>query len=143
MTVNPDWDEDGIPDLCDNCPETYNPDQADTDNDGVGDACDTVGTDEQIDAIQEFFNEAVEAGNLEGIGRTGRLCDLRVSQVRTFLERADRFIEANNDSATCAMLRVAYSRCDGEGGPTDWVQGEAAPELGSMIQGLMSDLGCR
>jgi len=33
-------DSDGIPDYQDNCPNVYNPDQADFDNDGVGDACD-------------------------------------------------------------------------------------------------------
>ena len=36
----PDADGDGIPDDVDNCPETYNPDQADGDHDGIGDACD-------------------------------------------------------------------------------------------------------
>jgi hypothetical protein len=35
-----DADADGIPEICDNCPANYNPDQADQDSDGVGDACD-------------------------------------------------------------------------------------------------------
>jgi len=35
-----DMDQDGINDLCDNCPSAMNPDQTDTDNDGIGDACD-------------------------------------------------------------------------------------------------------
>jgi PKD repeat protein len=35
-----DGDDDGIPDLVDNCPDVYNPDQADSDGDGIGDACD-------------------------------------------------------------------------------------------------------
>ncbi len=35
-----DGDIDGIHDDVDNCPDTYNPDQADIDGDGVGDACD-------------------------------------------------------------------------------------------------------
>ena len=39
VTLN-DPDNDGRPNWDDNCPDVYNPDQADTDNDGIGDACD-------------------------------------------------------------------------------------------------------
>jgi probable HAF family extracellular repeat protein len=35
-----DRDNDGIPDLIDNCPDTANTDQLDTDDDGMGDVCD-------------------------------------------------------------------------------------------------------
>ncbi len=35
-----DSDGDGVPDVDDNCPKAFNPDQADGDNDGIGDACD-------------------------------------------------------------------------------------------------------
>jgi subtilisin family serine protease len=37
-----DPDNDNIFSQIDNCPNTYNPDQADSDEDGVGDACETV-----------------------------------------------------------------------------------------------------
>ena len=39
-SLSADSDNDGIPDVCDNCPETASPDLTDTDGDGVGDACD-------------------------------------------------------------------------------------------------------
>jgi hypothetical protein len=35
-----DDDNDGVLDGIDNCPDTYNPSQADSNNDGIGDACD-------------------------------------------------------------------------------------------------------
>ena len=35
-----DTDGDGVPDLCDNCSSTPNPDQLDTDSDGYGNVCD-------------------------------------------------------------------------------------------------------
>jgi uncharacterized repeat protein (TIGR01451 family) len=35
----PDGDADAVADATDNCPEDYNPEQADADGDGVGDAC--------------------------------------------------------------------------------------------------------
>ncbi len=38
--MNNDTDEDGIDNSDDNCPDVYNPDQADIDGDSAGDACD-------------------------------------------------------------------------------------------------------
>ncbi|MBL7189880.1 MAG: thrombospondin type 3 repeat-containing protein [Phycisphaerae bacterium] len=35
---------DGVGDICDNCPDTYNPDQGDFDADGLGDSCDNCPT---------------------------------------------------------------------------------------------------
>jgi len=40
LAASPDTDGDGVPDHLDNCPDTPNPDQADTDGDLAGDACD-------------------------------------------------------------------------------------------------------
>ncbi|MFQ5452818.1 MAG: thrombospondin type 3 repeat-containing protein [Candidatus Zixiibacteriota bacterium] len=48
--TNFDWDSDGIPNETDNCPNDYNPDQADVDGDGIGDVCDVCpGYDDNID----------------------------------------------------------------------------------------------
>ncbi|HKQ50458.1 MAG TPA: LamG-like jellyroll fold domain-containing protein [Phycisphaerae bacterium] len=37
--TSPDFDADGVPDECDNCPSIANPSQADCDMNGIGDAC--------------------------------------------------------------------------------------------------------
>src|SRR5436190_2883620 len=40
VSIPKDHDRDGVPDLIDNCPFTFNPKQEDVDGDGVGDSCD-------------------------------------------------------------------------------------------------------
>jgi len=51
--VDADGDGDGIPNINDNCPATFNPDQADSDGDGFGDVCDC---DASISPTSAFFN---------------------------------------------------------------------------------------
>jgi sulfite oxidase len=40
VTVDYDDDADGVANMADNCPNTYNPSQTDSDGDGIGNACD-------------------------------------------------------------------------------------------------------
>ncbi|MBM3839065.1 MAG: hypothetical protein FJ398_14075 [Verrucomicrobia bacterium] len=40
VELDPDVDHDGVLNVVDNCPYTFNPNQADADGDGVGDVCD-------------------------------------------------------------------------------------------------------
>ena len=54
-----DADEDGIPDLLDNCPKVANADQRDQDGDGVGNACDNC---------QTVANPGQEDVNGDGLG---------------------------------------------------------------------------
>ena len=58
-----DTDADGVPDRLDNCPLTFNPDQADADLDGVGDACDncrTTANPDQADADLDGVGDVCE-----------------------------------------------------------------------------------
>ena len=52
-----DSDQDDIPDIDDNCPDVYNPDQADCDGNGIGDACDPF-TDCNINLIPDVCDIA-------------------------------------------------------------------------------------
>lgn len=71
-----DDDNDGIPDVDDNCPLLANADQTDTDGDGFGDACDTDddndGVPDAIDNCPLVANPGQEDSDSDGIGD---LCD--------------------------------------------------------------------
>ena len=79
VIIDPDTDDDDVPDSEDNCPETFNPDQADSDLDGVGDACDVCPYDADddldddgvcgdVDNCPENFNPDQADYDGDGIG---------------------------------------------------------------------------
>ncbi|MDJ0841917.1 MAG: hypothetical protein QNK37_35770 [Acidobacteriota bacterium] len=74
--LDSDWD--GLPDTVDNCPDNYNPDQADGDGDGWGDACDECDLDPDKSTAGECG-----CGNVETPG-----CLLGVSSFRRIGEMA-------------------------------------------------------
>jgi hypothetical protein len=55
-----DSDEDGIPSVNDNCPNTPNPDQLDTDNDGIGNDCDP---DDDNDGVNDLTDNCSLTAN--------------------------------------------------------------------------------
>ena len=76
-----DTDGDGIPDDSDNCPEIYNPDQADSVGDGVGDACRPLlaGVDNDNDVFPDHIDNCPNVYNpdqsdIDGDG-IGDVCD--------------------------------------------------------------------
>lgn len=83
-----DFDGDGIDNLSDNCPCTYNPDQADQDGDGIGDICDNCpktyntmqydtdgdGIGDECDNCIEHYNPLQEDSDHDGIGDSCDFC---------------------------------------------------------------------
>jgi hypothetical protein len=65
---NDDTDEDGIPDIVDNCPDDINEDQADLDNDGIGDVCD-------LDIDGDNSPNDVDCDPLDNTVFPGAVCD--------------------------------------------------------------------
>jgi Ca2+-binding RTX toxin-like protein len=61
-----DWDEDGVANEADNCPEVANPEQEDSDLDGVGDACQEE-PDSDGDGIADEADNCPEVSNVEQI----------------------------------------------------------------------------
>lgn len=52
ISVDDDYDSDGVPNNEDNCPNTYNPNQGDYDKDEIGDVCDDEALPEVLDIVK-------------------------------------------------------------------------------------------
>jgi len=97
----------------------------------------------QIVAIINFFDSSVSAGTLTGSGPTATSAENRLGALRNMLVAASDFIDSGQISAACQQLLDAYKHCDGQSQPPDFVKGQAAPQLASMIQSLRINLGCQ
>src|SRR6266496_3087820 len=91
LAVGSDFDGDGIPDLQDNCPTVFNPNQQDTDGDAIGDACDNC---------PSIPNPGQEDSNNNGIGDA--------------CESASSTVINTNDSGAGSLRQALVDASDGD-----------------------------
>ncbi len=73
-----DYSGDGVPNILDNCPYHYNPDQLDSDGDGVGDVCDNCpdvyNPDQAVDPNNPVDDRGIIVGNVCAPEPAGEIC---------------------------------------------------------------------
>ena len=112
---------DGVGDLCDNCPNVYNPDQNDLDVDGVGDLCDNcpdVYNPDQADSDETIIADIDNSGVTEAFFPvftdfaraqslvptvTGSLVSLQIYAIRT-VGSDNLLVEIRKDSGNAPLM---------------------------------------
>jgi streptogramin lyase len=97
----------------------------------------------QIAAIINFFDSSVSGGTLTGTGPTATSAQGHLGALRNMLVAASDLIDSAQISQACQQLLDVYQRCDGQPQPPDFVTGQAAPQLASQIQNLITNVGCQ
>lgn len=97
---------------------------------------------EQIEDIQEFFDDSVTSGDLAGLGATEPAATERLKALENMLEKAEYLIDNGYIEEACNQLHAIYMKTDGAAPPPDFVTGDAAAVLATKILELRDALGC-
>jgi hypothetical protein len=98
-----DSDSDGVYDLCDNCLDDYNPDQADNDSDGLGDVCDGDCIDLDSDGYGDPGNPLCVAGSAEDCDDGNPAINPSALEI---CDDTDNDCDGNFDDVTCDQFEA-------------------------------------
>jgi outer membrane murein-binding lipoprotein Lpp len=144
-----DFDNDGVPDAFDNCPDDPNPGQEDRDLDGIGDVCDPSPDDPpgeplpdvDADSVPDLFDNCVNDPNTDQADvdgdRVGDVCDNCIP-----LPNRDQKDEDNNGIGDiCDALDEFIGPVSG--GDVSRAEFEALQSEVSTLQSAIGDLDAR
>ena len=89
--------------------------------------------------ILEFFDDAVAAGTLVGVG-PGKSAEHHLNALRNMIVAAGVLENAGDTAGARAQLEDAYKKVDGISPPPDFATGPAAATLAGMILNKMASL---
>ncbi len=94
---------------------------------------------QQIQDILDYFDASVTDGTLVGYG-PGNSASKRLNALHNMIESASDLINAGNDAQAIDQLGSIAKKTDGISKPQDFVAGDAAAVLNTMINDLIADL---
>lgn len=94
---------------------------------------------QQIQDILDYFDASVADGTLVGYG-PGNSASKRLNALQNMIESASDLINAGDDAQAIDQLGSIAKKTDGISKPQDFVAGDAAAVLNTMINDLIADL---